>query len=69
LSDKPTLLQKDEVIEWFGSKKEFIHFHESNRELIIQYLKDLTQANPAATKKNKRNSILAKRGFLVALIH
>lgn len=30
LSEKPTLLLRDEVLEWFGSKQEFIDFHLSS---------------------------------------
>ncbi|HUS01313.1 MAG TPA: hypothetical protein VMY77_06280, partial [Chitinophagaceae bacterium] len=41
LSDKPTLLQRDEVLNWFGGKKEFIKFHEGNREIMLQYLREL----------------------------
>lgn len=28
LSDKPTALVRDEVLEWFGNKSEFVKFHE-----------------------------------------
>lgn len=45
LSDKPTLLQREEVIDWFGSKKEFINFHKSNMEITIEYLKELERMN------------------------
>ena len=41
LSDKPTLLQREEVINWFGGRKEFIKFHEGNREIMMEYLKNL----------------------------
>jgi hypothetical protein len=41
ISDKPTLLQRDEVLSWFGNKKEFINFHEGNREIMIEYLNEL----------------------------
>jgi REP element-mobilizing transposase RayT len=27
LSDSPTLLQRDEILEWFGGKEQFIQFH------------------------------------------
>ncbi|MEO6330747.1 MAG: transposase [Ginsengibacter sp.] len=45
ISDKPTLLQRDEVLDWFGGRHEFINFHESNKELMIQYLKELSDLN------------------------
>lgn len=41
LSDQPTLLQRKEVIDWFGSKKEFIDFHRGNMEIGLDYLKDI----------------------------
>ncbi len=37
LSDKPTLLKRKEVIDWFGNKKEFISFHRNNMENLIEY--------------------------------
>ena len=45
LSNKPTLLQREEVIDWFGNKKEFINFHKSNMEITIEYLKELGRMN------------------------
>jgi putative transposase len=41
LSDKPTLLQREEVINGFGGRKEFITFHEGNRQIMMEYLKEL----------------------------
>ncbi len=40
LSDKPTLLQRVEVMDWFGNKTEFINFHKSNMENKIKYSKE-----------------------------
>jgi putative transposase len=45
LSDKPTLLQRQEVIDWFGSKREFINFHKGNMEIKLEYLKELEKMN------------------------
>ena len=45
LSDKPTLLQRKEVIDWFGDKKEFINFHKGNMEINLQYLNELDKMN------------------------
>jgi putative transposase len=39
LSDAPTILLRDEVIEWFGNEKEFIRFHQQHvHSKIIQDL-------------------------------
>ncbi len=40
LSDKPTLLKREEVMDWFGNKKEFINFHKGNMENLIEYSKE-----------------------------
>ena len=45
ISDKPTLLQRKDVIDWFGNKKEFINFHKSNMEIQLDYLKELDKMN------------------------
>ena len=45
LSDKPTLLQRKEVIDWFGNKKEFINFHKGTMEISLEYLKELEKMN------------------------
>lgn len=45
LSPKPTLLCRDRVFEWFGGRQEFIDFHQSNRELMLEYLKTLALKN------------------------
>jgi REP-associated tyrosine transposase len=45
LSHKPTLLQREEVLEWFGGRKAFIDFHEGNQELMVEYLKELQKLN------------------------
>jgi REP element-mobilizing transposase RayT len=37
LSDKPTLLNRNKVLEWFSNKKGFIHFHETNQELLNDF--------------------------------
>ena len=34
LLDKPSKLRKQEVLDWFGGRKEYQQFHASNRELI-----------------------------------
>ena len=41
LSDKPTELKRDEVIEWFGSPEQFILFHEQPVALKHPNLEDL----------------------------
>ena len=40
LSDKPILLKRKEVIDWFGNKKEFISFHRNNMDNLIEYSKE-----------------------------
>ena len=45
LSDKPTLLQRKKVIDWFGDKNKFIDFHKSNMEIRLEYLKELERMN------------------------
>lgn len=45
ISSKPTSLQRDELIDWFGGKEEFVRFHEGNREIMIEYLNELRRLN------------------------
>ncbi|MEL7004203.1 MAG: hypothetical protein AAFN93_15900 [Bacteroidota bacterium] len=43
LSDKPTLLKRNEVFQWFGGIEEFITFHQQPIDLkISKYLDDQT---------------------------
>jgi len=39
LMDRPSKLPKEEVLEWFGGKKEFVKFHQNNQDLSV--IKDL----------------------------
>ncbi|MBA2563017.1 MAG: hypothetical protein H0V14_08920 [Chitinophagaceae bacterium] len=32
LSDKPTLLKREKVLEWFGGKEMFIKYHKTQME-------------------------------------
>jgi putative transposase len=41
LSTKPTLLLTDEVLDWFGSREEFIKFHEQDQMVSTCYLNNL----------------------------
>jgi len=41
LSKKPTLLLREEVLEWFGNREVYITFHEGNQNLSVDYLKDI----------------------------
>jgi REP element-mobilizing transposase RayT len=38
LSENPTLLQRKEVLDWFGGKDAFIKFHKTNKEELAAYL-------------------------------
>lgn len=38
VSDKPTLIMKKEVLEWFGSKENFIEFHKQN--VVFEKIKE-----------------------------
>jgi putative transposase len=41
LSNKPTLLQRNEVMEWFGGNAAFINFHKGNMEIQLDYLREI----------------------------
>lgn len=45
ISSKPTLLLRNEVLDWFGGRQAFISFHENNQEIFIEYLKALDKLN------------------------
>jgi putative transposase len=36
LSDKPTLLERQKIIDWFGGKERFINHHSAYREVLIE---------------------------------
>ncbi len=37
LSDKPTLLKREEVLEWFGGKEMFVKYHKTQMERFGTY--------------------------------
>lgn len=41
LSEKTTMLKREEVLEWFGSKEQFIEFHQCNQQLLVAYLNQI----------------------------
>ncbi len=41
LSDKPTLLMREQVINWFGNKEQFEKFHRGNQDDLRGYLLEL----------------------------
>lgn len=42
ISDKPTLIERSEVLEWFENKSNFIYYHNSNAEDIFAQKYNLT---------------------------
>lgn len=38
LSDKPTLLKRKEVINWFGNKDQFLAYHKNEKVVLIEEL-------------------------------
>ena len=36
LSDKPTLLEREAILEWFGGRERFINHHADYREVLIE---------------------------------
>jgi putative transposase len=41
LSEKSTSLYREDVLEWFGNKEQFIKFHIINHTIVVDYLKTL----------------------------
>jgi len=39
VSDKPTLVQREKVLDWFGGKEQFIRFHKEN--IVYEKIKDV----------------------------